>query len=66
MSTTSLSIIGIIFVVLFTAGTIIYYAYRKNDFGDRVGYTWPILISVLIIVAYGVLGIMFTLSLAQT
>ena len=61
MSTTTTSIIGIIFVMLVTIGAIIYYAWRKNEYGDRVGYTRQVLMAVVMILAYGINSILFVI-----
>lgn len=61
MSTTTTSIIGIIFVMLVTIGAIIYYAWRKNEYGDRIGYTWQVLMAVVMILAYGINSILFVI-----
>lgn len=61
MSTTTISIIGIIFVMLVTIGAIVYYAWRKNEYGDRIGYTWQVLMAVVMILAYGINSILFVI-----
>ena len=61
MSTTTISIIGIIFVMLVTIGAIVYYAWRKNEYGDRIGYTWQVLMAVVMILAYGINSIIFVI-----
>ena len=62
MSLITQSITGIVVVVIFTTLSIVFYACRRNEFGDREGYTWPVLLSVILILAYGSLGISFVLS----
>ena len=61
MSVTTTSILGIVFVMLATIGAIIYYAWRKNEYGDRIGYTWQVLMAVVMILAYGINSILFVI-----
>ncbi len=61
MSVTTTSILGIVFVMLVTISAIIYYAWRKNEYGDRIGYTWQVLMAVVMILAYGINSILFVI-----